>query len=143
MILPDVNVLIYAHREELDEHGRYAQWLTELVTGPEPFGLSPVVLSGFLRIVTNSRVFFEPTPIELAHAFAAGLRARPNSVEILPGQAHWDVFAHLCRKSEAKGKLIPDAYLAAIAIENGCELATTDGDFARFEGLRWRHPLRR
>jgi toxin-antitoxin system PIN domain toxin len=142
MILPDVNVLIYAHREEFEEHPRYARWLTALVIGPEPFGLAPYVLGGFLRIITNPRIFPEPTPIGLALDFAESLRALSNSVEVLPGPGHWEIFSRLCRRCEASGKLIPDAYLAALAIEHGCELASTDGDFARFEGLRWSHPLR-
>jgi toxin-antitoxin system PIN domain toxin len=142
MLLPDVNVLIYAHREELDEHTLYARWLTQLATASEPFGLSPLVLSGFLRIVTNARVFSEPTPIALALEFCESLRALPNAVEVLPGPDHWAIFVRLCRASAAQAKLVPDAYLAALAIESGCELASTDGDFARFADLRWNHPLR-
>ena len=141
MILPDVNVLVYAHRRDLPEHDRYAEWVTALATGDERFGLATLTLSGFLRIVTSPQILKEPTPLEDALQFVAELRDRPHVVEILPGSRHWDVFTRLCREAKARGKLVPDAYVAALAIEHGCELATNDADFARFKGLRWRHPL--
>lgn len=141
MILPDVNVLIYAHREDSPEHHAYARLLTELATGDEPFGCSELVLSGFVRIVTNPRVFFDPTPLETAMAFAGELLAQPNCSRLRPGADHWAIFARLCRETNARGKLVADAYHAALAIEYGCEWISADGDFARFSGLRWRHPL--
>ena len=139
MQLPDVNVLIYAHREDAPEHQRYADWLTGLTAAHEPFALSETVLAGFLRIVTNSRIFDPPTPMPTAIAFCQRLVGWPRAVLITPGRGHWDVFMGLC--SNIKGPLVTDAYLAALAIEHGCELVTTDSDFARFPGLRWRHPL--
>src|SRR5260370_1190074 len=142
MILPDINVLVYAHRPEARDHQRYAQWLTAVAVGDERFGLDTLTLSGFLRIVTNPQIFKDPTPLERALAFATELRERPHAVEILPGPRHWELFVRLCRHSRARGKLVPDAYLAALAIEHGCELATDDADFARFPSLRWHHPLR-
>ena len=141
MLLPDVNVLVYAHRVESPEHARFADWLTRVATGAEPFALATLALSGFLRIVTHPAIFKAPTPLKVALEFIDQLRRSGNAVEILPGQAHWEIFTRLCRESDARGKLVADAFLAALAIENGCELATTDGDFARFGGLRWRHPL--
>jgi len=141
MTLTDVNVLIYAHREESPEHRRYADFLTSLVTGVEPFGMSELVLHGFVRIVTNSRIFPEPTPTDVALEFAAALLRRPNCVPVRPGPRHWEIFDALCRDSRARGKLVADAYHAALALEHGCEWLSTDGDFARFPRLRWRHPL--
>ena len=140
MQLPDVNVLIYAHREDAPEHGRYAAWLRALTTSAAPFALSEVVLAGFLRIVTNRRIFDPPTPMKTAIAFCQGLVTRPRAVMIAPGREHWDIFVALCGSIE--GPLVTDAYLAALAIEHGCELITTDSDFARFAEVRWAHPLR-
>ncbi|MCL4813707.1 MAG: type II toxin-antitoxin system VapC family toxin [Vicinamibacteraceae bacterium] len=139
MQLPDVNVLIYAHREDAPEHERYATWLEALTNSDEPFGLSDVILAGFLRIVTNPRIFDPATPMETALSFCQRLVEWPRASLITPGRRHWELFARLCR--DIKGPLVADAYIAALAIEHGCELVTTDSDFARFAGLRWRHPL--
>jgi len=137
--LPDVNVLIYAHREDAPEHERYAAWLQALTASDEPFALSDVVLSGFLRIATNPRIFDPATPTDPALAFCQRLVDWPRASLIMPGGRHWELFTGLCR--DIKGPLVTDAYIAALAIEHGCELVTTDSDFARFPGLRWRHPL--
>lgn len=82
-----------------------------------------------------------PTPIDQALAFVEGIRARDAVVFVSPGRRHWEIFSRLCRDADARGNLVPDAYLAALAIESGSELVTTDRDFSRFRGLRWRHPL--
>jgi toxin-antitoxin system PIN domain toxin len=139
MQLPDVNVLIYAHRQDAVEHRRYAEWLRALVDGEEPIALAEVVLAGFLRIVTNGKIFDPPTPMATAIAFCQALVAWPRAVLVAPSRRHWELFVELC--AGIQGPLVSDAYLAALAIEHGCELVTTDGDFARFKGLRWRHPL--
>jgi len=112
-----------------------------MLASNEPFGLSEIVVSGFIRIATHPRVFAPPAPLDRALAFADSLRARPNAVIITPGRRHWDIFQQSCRKAGAKGNIVADAYLAALAIESGSEWVTTDRDFARFPGLRWRHPL--
>jgi len=139
MQLPDVNVLIYAHRQDAPEHQRYAIWLRALVEASEPFAVAEIVLVSFLRIATNPRIFRPATPVPIALAFCRALVEWPRAVFITPSRAHWDLFMKLCNGIE--GPLVSDAYLAALAIENGCELITTDSDFARFQGLRWRHPL--
>lgn len=141
MLLPDVNVLVYAHREDAPNHERYREWLTELVNSPRAYGLSDLVLSGFLRVVTHPRVFREPSPPEAALAFVSEVRDRPSRVPVTPGPRHWEIFLDLVGGAEARGNLIPDAYFAALAIESGSEWITTDRDYARFTGLRWRHPL--
>lgn len=141
MILPDVNVLVYAHRSERPEHHETRAWLEEAINGPQPYGLADIVLSGFLRVVTHPRVFEVPTPLATALAFVAELRERPNRVDVTPGARHWSIFAELCRGADARGNRVPDAYLAALAIESGCEWITTDRGFARFPGLRWGAPL--
>ncbi len=141
MILPDVNVLVYAHRGDAPEHARYARWLENVARGDEAFGLAELVLSGFLRVVTHPRIFIPPTPLEDALAFVKGLRGRRTCVPVAPGPRHWHVFAGLCRRVGARGNRVPDAYLAALAIESGSEWITADRGFARFPGLRSRHPL--
>ena len=141
MLLPDVNVLVYAHRSDTRDHDRYRSWLESVLAGDAAFAVSDLVLSGFLRVVTHPGVFAEPTPLEVALRFVADVRERPTCVVVTPGSRHWDIFQRLCRESGAKGNLVPDAYLAAIAIEAGLEWVTTDRDYARFSGLRWRHPL--
>lgn len=142
MVLLDVNVLVYAHRTETPHHKAYQRWLQELVSSGGPFGVSDFVLSAFIRVVTHPRIFRTPTPLQEALRAAGSLRDQPNCVLVSPGPHHWEIFADICRKAEARGNLVPDAYLAALAIESGCEWITTDRDYSRFPGLRWRHPLR-
>jgi toxin-antitoxin system PIN domain toxin len=141
MILPDVNILVYAHREVAPEHERYKAWLEDMLNGPEAFGVADIVLSGFLRIVTMPRVFDPPSTFAEGLAFADRVREAPNCVIVAPGPRHWQIFTNLCRAAGARGNLVPDAYLAALAIESGSEWITTDRSYARFPGLRWRHPL--
>jgi hypothetical protein len=141
MILLDVNVLLYAHREDAPDHPRYREWLGSTLASEAAYGISDLVLSGFIRVATHPRVFDPPSPMRGALAFAEAVRDRPNAVPIAPGPRHWPIFLRLCRIAGVKGNLVPDAYCAALAIESGSEWITTDRDYARFPGLRWRHPL--
>jgi uncharacterized protein len=141
MQLLDVNLLVYAFREDLPQHASYASWVRELVRGTRPFGIPDLVLSGFLRIVTHPRIFTAPTPIDEALAFTERLRESPMYAPIGPGPRYWSIFTSLCHTTGARGNLVPDAFLAAIAIESGSEWITTDRDYSRFSGLRWRLPL--
>ena len=141
MLLCDVNVLVYAHRADTLDHPRYRRWVEALIMGEEAYGVSELVLSGFMRVVTHPRIFAQPSPLAEAIAFANQLRDQPNSVTVNPGPRHWDIFQTLCTAHGARGNLIPDAYLAALAVETGCEWVTTDRDYSRFAGLRVRHPL--
>jgi len=141
MQLVDVNVLVYAHREDAPDHERYRVWLETWLDSDTAFGLSDLVLSGLIRVVTHPRVFNKPTPIDVALEFVDALRSRPNCVPVAPGRRHWEIFARLCTAAGVKGNLVPDAYLAALAIESGSEWITTDRDYSRFPGLKWRHPL--
>jgi toxin-antitoxin system PIN domain toxin len=143
VILPDVNVLIYAFREDAVDHADYRSWLMSVVESPEAFALSELVLSGVVRVLTHPRVFNPPTPLDKALAYVNALRAQPNAVIIAPDERHWDIFHDLSVAVNCKGNLLADAYHAALAIEHGCEWITTDNDFTRFKGLRWRHPLHR
>lgn len=140
MILPDVNVLVYAYRRDAPKHERYRRWLDDVVAGREAYGLTDLVLAGFLRVVTHPRVFVPPSPMAHALEFVEALRGQPNCLHVAPGPRHWEIFTRLCHESRAKGNLVPDAYLAALAIESGSEWMTTDRDYGRFPGLRWRDP---
>jgi toxin-antitoxin system PIN domain toxin len=141
MILTDVNVLVYAHREDAPGHLAYREWLENLINGDQAYGFSDLVFSGFLRVVTHPRVFNPPSDLTSAFAFIQILRSQPNAVSISPGSRHWAIFKSLSEAAGVKGNLFPDAYLAALAIESGSEWITTDRDYSRFPGLKWRHPL--
>jgi len=141
MELIDVNILVYAHREDAPDHDQYRSWLRNRIQGDTAFGVSDLVLSGFLRVVTHPKVFNQPTPISTALDFTEVIRSQPTCVLTSPGPRHWEIFVRLCREAGAKGNLVPDAYHAALAIESGSEWITTDRDYSRFPGLRWRHPL--
>ena len=142
MVLPDVNILVSAYRDDAQEHASCRPWLEAVLGGEEAFAISDLVLSGFLRIVTHPRIFALPSPSDHALEFADVIRRQPHCVPANPGPRHWDIFTSLYRDAEVSGNLIPDAYFAALAIESGCEWITLDRDFARFQGLRWSRPPR-
>jgi len=141
MLLLDVNVLVYAHREDPKDPSRQHDRLVRVLSGGEAFGISELALGGLLKGVTHPPIFDPPSPLAAACEFAAAVRDRPNCVIVAPGERHWGLFLELIQAVGARGNLIPDAYFAALAIESGSEWITTDRDFSRFPGLRWRHPL--
>lgn len=134
-------MLVYAHRRDADRHADYRGWLEQVMNAGQAYGVAELVLSGFLRIVTHPKVFKQPTPLPQAAAFCAALRSRPNASLLSPGERHWQIFTELCTEVGARGNLVPDAYLAAIAIETDSDWITTDRDYRRFSNLRVRHPL--
>ena len=141
MLMPDVNILVYAHRRDEERHQLYATWLKALVDGSEPFALSVLAAVGFVRIVTNPRIYHDPTPLSTALAVAEQLAGHPRCRVATPGAGHLAEVIRLCRVADAAGKLVADAQHAALAISEGATWVTRDGDFARFEphGLRWQH----
>jgi toxin-antitoxin system PIN domain toxin len=141
MILFDVNVVIYASDEDAADHERYRRWLDECLDGDAAFGAADLVLSSFVRIATNRKILAKPLTLDQAFTVTEEIRGRPNCVAVHPGARHWDIFVGLVKRANARGNLVTDAYLAALAIESGCEWISTDRDYARFPGLRWRHPL--
>ena len=141
MILPDVNVLVHAFRSDSSDHERCRNWLNEVVNGDSRYGVSPQVLSGVIRVTTHPRVFSRPSGLAEVIGFCEVLMAQTHCALIQPGPQHWSIFSRLSKEADARGNLVPDAYLAALAIESGSEWITTDRDFSRFPGLRWRHPL--
>ena len=143
VILPDVNVLVYAYRPDVQGHAAHREWLNAVVDSDQPFGVADLILSGFVRVATHPRILRPPCSLAEALEFAEHLRRQPNCVPLAPGPRHWEIFTGLCRTADVKGGLVTDAYLAALAIETGSEFITSDRDYARFPGLRWRHPLDR
>jgi uncharacterized protein len=141
MMLVDINVMIYAHRADAGRHEEYREWMQGLVDGPEPYAVTDSAVAGLVRIVTNPRIYQRPATIEEALAYAGQVRNQPHAQVISPGPRFWGLFTGLCHDAKARGDLVPDAYLAALAIEYGCEVVTVDKDFRKFPGVRWRHPL--
>ena len=141
MILPDVNVLVYAYRREAVDHEAYAAWLTAVVAGQDELALVDHCFTRFLRIVTNPRIFSDPAPTAEALAFVDRLRRAGRGRPVTATRATWEVFTgHVSRDRGIRGNLVPDAYLAALAISHGCRLATADRGVARYEGLEFFDP---
>lgn len=136
MILPDVNVLVYAYRGESGDHEAYSAWLSALVAGEDELALVDHCLTGFLRIVTNPRIYAEPAPTAEALRFVSRLRVARRGHSITATSATWEVLeTHVSHDRGIRGNLVPDAYLAALAVSHGCRLATADRGFARFPDL--------
>jgi toxin-antitoxin system PIN domain toxin len=142
MILPDVNVLIYAFRKDMPQHAACRSWLVDVISGDARFGLSPLVLGAVIRITTNPRAFQMPSTVEEAFGFCNNLTGQPHCQIVEPGERHWGIFERLCIETETRGSRITDAWFAALAIESGCEWITLDRDYARFPGLKWQVPGR-
>jgi len=140
MILPDVNVLIYAFRQDMPQHAICRRWLESVVMGEAGFGMSPQVLSAVIRITTNPRAFRTPSTIRESIDFCDNLLGQPHCQMVEPGERHWGIFRRICLETDTRGSRVSDAWLAALAIEWGCEWITLDRDFARFPGLRWQVP---
>ncbi len=137
MYLPDVNILVYAHRQDSPHHANALEWLENLINSDAAFAMSELVMSGFLRIVTHAKVFNPPSTLNEAIMFLDQIRDQANCMIVMPQNRHWGIFTKLCKQANAKGNLIPDAYHAALAIETGCEWISTDQDFSRFKNLKW------
>jgi uncharacterized protein len=141
LILPDVNVLVYAARDDMPQHARYRAWLEAALAGPEPVAVATPVIAGFLRVVTNPRIFRQPSTLEDALLFVDALCEAPAAVVPAISQRVAGILTDVCRGAGATADRVPDAFLAAIAIDLDADLITADRGFARFAGLRWRHPL--
>jgi toxin-antitoxin system PIN domain toxin len=137
----DVNVLVVAQRADLPDNDRYGQLLESWANGLEPVGVPDMVLSGFLRVVTNRRIFAEPTTSTEAWDYVERLLASPTVALLRAGERHVTHFRRLATDIEARGSDIADAYLAAYALDNNATFISADRGFARFSRLRWRHPL--
>jgi len=140
MILPDVNVLIYAFRADVQQHALCASWLNRVVNDEARFGISPLALGAVVRVTTNPRAFPQPSTLEEAFRFCDALLEPANCQIVAPGPRHFDIFKRLCIDTGTRGRRITDAWFAALAIEWGCEWITLDRDYARFPGLKWSLP---
>jgi uncharacterized protein len=140
LILPDVNVLVYAFRSDAAEHVRYRNWLEDVVNAQQAYGIAPQVLASVVRVTTHPKIFAHPSSPAEAFAFCRALLEQPNATVIVPGERHWGIFQTLCDTAAATGNLVQDAWFGALAMESGCEWVSTDRDFARFPDLVWRTP---
>lgn len=141
MILPDANLLLYSYHPRAEQHEASRTWLEAALSGPELVQFAWPTLWAFLRISTNPRAFEEPLSISEATTTVASWLARLNAVVLEGGPRHWEILHHLLEVSQSEGPLVTDAALAALAIEHGATLHTTDRDFSRFPGLSWKNPI--
>ena len=142
MILLDANLLIYARVASVPQHDAARAWLDERLNGPAPVGLPWPSLLGFVRVTTNPRVFERPLPVAAAWRQVREWLDCPPAWIPVPTDRHVQFIEPLLLETGGTANLVPDAHLAALAIEHGLILCSTDGDFARFPGLRWEDPLR-
>lgn len=141
MILPDVNLLLYAINRNSPFHDRARGWWNDTVSSGSVALCWPVVV-GFLRLATSRRALRNPLSVDEATQLVEGWLARPNVALLTATPAHWEVLARLLRTTRTGGNLTTDAHIAAFAIAHGCVLCSNDADFGRFPGLRWRNPMR-
>lgn len=141
MLCPDVNIFLYAMRRDSVRHSEYADWLRDSLTGHEPVGISELVLSAVVRLSTSHRIYREPNTTEEALDFCRAIRGAPAAIPLRPGARHWEIFERLCREATATANLVPDAYRAALAVENDATWVTNDRGYARFSLLQWRTPF--
>lgn len=142
MILVDANILLYAEDETSPRHPAAREWWDARLSGPEPVCLSWEVLGAFIRIGTNPRIYENPLSLGQAVARVQSWLDQPCTRLVNPTERHWTVFRRLLEEGQAGGNLVPDAHLAALAIEHGCTLMSTDADFSRFPGVKWKNPLK-
>jgi len=141
MILPDINLLIYAYNRDAAEHAGARAWWEGLLGSNETVAIPWAVSCGFIRLMTHPAVIMTPLEPKQAVAHVRAWLDRPNVEVLEPGPHHLELLERLLGKLGVAGNLTTDAHLAALAIEHQCELHSNDGDFARFSGLRWRNPL--
>jgi toxin-antitoxin system PIN domain toxin len=142
MILPDVNILIYAHDETSKDHVAARQWWEDHLNGTRMIGLSWVVILGFIRLLTNPRIYQNPYPPSEILAIVGSWLQHPHIRIIHPSEHHFALLSKLIEQIGVAGNLTTDAHLAVLATERGLILQTTDADFARFPGLKWSNPLK-
>ena len=141
MIIPDVNLLLYAYDAKSSFHAASARWWADLLSGVEPVGLCSVVAFGFLRLATNPKVFDRPMSVAEASRHLGSWFARPNVRLLVTGPAHIESVCGLLSKAGTGGSLVTDAQIAALALEYGATVHTADTDFARFAKVEWKNPL--
>ncbi len=141
MITPDANIILYAYNEDAPPHIEAKKWFEEQLSSPTSFGLSWQVITAFLRISTNPKAFPQPFSFNEAIEIVDEWLALPNIELLTPSINHWTIFQSLIVEGQTKAALMMDAHLAALTIEHGATLATTDRDFQKFSGLQTINPL--
>jgi uncharacterized protein len=141
VILPDLNLVVYAHNADAPEHAASRAWWEELLNGDDPVAIPWAVSMGFVRLMTHRSVLVTPLTPQAAVIHVRAWFACPNVQPLDPGPQHLDIVERLLVSAGVAGNLTTDAHIAALAIEHQCELHSNDQDFARFPGLRWRNPL--
>ncbi len=141
MILVDANVLLYAEDQLSAHHERAREWWDAQLSSVSPVCLCWPVLNAFIRIGTNPRVFEHPLSLDQALCRVQSWLDQPCTRIIHPTDRHWTVFQRMLIEGQAVANLVPDAHLAALAAEHGCDLISTDKDFSRFPGIKWKNPL--
>jgi toxin-antitoxin system PIN domain toxin len=141
MILIDANLLLFAYQPRAREHEASRRWLEHALAGPELVRFAWLTIWAFLRISTSTRVFERPLSAVEAQAAVSAWLLRPCAGIVEPGERHWSILGDLIREGQASGALVMDAVIAALAVEHGAILHTTDRDFAKFPTLKWRNPL--
>lgn len=136
-----MNILLHSHRLSTPESAAVQQWFVNAVNSRQSIALSDQTLAGFVRVATNPKAYHPPTPLNSAIDFVDGLLAQPNCTVVGSGPLHWDILRDTLLAADARGNLVPDANLAAIAAEYGFTIVTRDRDFARFANVRWIDPL--
>lgn len=142
MIIPDINVLVYAYVATLAEHAKARAWWEKLLNGRIEIGVASSVLFGFVRVATNRRLFDPPMSVDAALSCVEAWLARPQVRLLPPGPRHLEIAFGLLKKLGTAGNLTSDVQLAALAIEYQAEVHSNDADFGRFPQLRWVNPLR-
>lgn len=143
MVIPDINLLLYAHDEKAIHHEKARDWWQELLSGTTPVAVPWIVSSGFIRIATQPRILNEPLSAAHAVSLVRQWLERPNVIIIGPGDRFAGLFLGFLEGLGTAGNLTTDAQLAALAVEHQAEIHSNDTDFHRFPGLRWRNPLKR
>lgn len=141
MIVVDANILLYAYDADSDKHDKARAWVEEVFSSASPVGLPWQTVSAFLRIVTNPKLKGKRFTAAEAIAIVEQWIEQPNLRLLAPGEHHWDILRQMIADGQARGPMIRDAQLAALTLEYGGVLHTTDRDFSRFPGLRWKNPL--
>lgn len=143
MKIVDLNILLYTINTSFEQHKNIRKWWIDSLNDDEPIGLAWLVLSGFIRLSTNPRIFPKPLPTKAALAKVESWLKHPNTVIAHESNDHFRIFRELLENTGSAGNLTTDAHLASIAIGNGGLMVSCDNDFARFENLRWTNPLRK
>ncbi|NJK93509.1 MAG: type II toxin-antitoxin system VapC family toxin [Blastochloris sp.] len=141
MIIPDANLILYAHNQADPDHAASIQWWERLLNGAEPVGIPHAVIMAFLRLSTSARILLQPLTVDESARCIESWFKRPQVRLIEPSHTHLSTFLQLIRKTGVAGNLTTDAHIAVLSLEYHAEIHSADADFARFPGIRWRNPL--